>query len=695
MGSLRWGTVPPWPNMTDTPYNKLMRTTERASLITSSDFVLVYPHGFDLPFVSAAALASAGIAHHSASFPYEPEHDEGVHVVYLIDIDRLRTLGKRPAIEQALMLIRLAQEATTVIMAPPNDPDAEWLVANENVGGWIATPIDPHALLATVRTAAAVLQLKSAADALRARASATERESDHLLQIGVALSAERDITKLQQTIVRSARELTSADSGSLFLLTTDEATGERKLRFAVAQTGPGDSGSFLGFMLPLSRGSISGYVALSGEVLRIDDAYELGEQQEYRFNNSFDKQNNYRTKSVLCVPMRDHNDEVVGSIMLINRKPDFEMLLESPEMTEYSVEPFSEHDERVLLSLASQAGVALENKALLESIQDLFEQFVRASVKAIEVRDKSTQGHSSRVAELTVLQGETINKIGAGPLADLHFDSDQLREMRYASLLHDFGKVAVPEYIFGKAKKLPDGRLDTIRLRFLLGIEQIESQAGRALFELMRDNVPPGDPRFTAIEEKRAMQLAELQELLGAIENANEPRVVAGDVADILDKVAGMSYLDMQATRPMLDETELAYLRIPRGSLSNDERTKMEQHVTQSFYFLREIPWSKTPWPSVPEYAYGHHEHLDGTGYPRGLKGAEIAPQVRLLTISDVFDALTAKDRPYKPAMPLEKALDILVKEFADRGKVDKTLLDIFIASKVYEPVLAARDAAG
>src|SRR5471030_878617 len=153
-----------------------MRTTERSVVTTSSDFVLVYPHGFDLPFVSAAALASAGIAHRAAGFPYEPEHDEGEHVVYLIDIDRLRTLSKRPAIEQALMLIQLAQEATTVIIAPPSDPDAEWLSANENVGGWLTWPIDPHALLATVRGAAAVLHLKAEANSLRQRASATERE---------------------------------------------------------------------------------------------------------------------------------------------------------------------------------------------------------------------------------------------------------------------------------------------------------------------------------------------------------------------------------------------------------------------------------------------------------------------------------------------------------------------------------------
>jgi HD-GYP domain-containing protein (c-di-GMP phosphodiesterase class II) len=647
----------------------------------TSPFVLVYPHGFAVPDPVRDALEAAAIRHRAASFPYEAEHDDGEHVIYLIDLARLQTLGPRHVIEHALLLIKLGQDATTVVYADAGDPNLPWLATNPHVGGWLTT-LDPSAVIATVRNAGAVLELEAETRRLRYKADTRAAETEHLLRIGVALSAERDITKLQQTIVRSARELTHADGGSLFLLENDPETGERKLRFAVAQTGPGDAGTYFGAMLPLSRASISGYVALTGDVLRIPDAYEIGEAHEYRFNATFDQKNNYRTKSVCCVPMRDHSGDVVGSIMLINRKPDFEMLLESPEHTEMVAEPFEDHDERVLLSLASQAGVALENKALLESIQDLFEQFVRASVKAIEVRDKSTQGHSSRVAELTVLQAETLNRVAAGPFAGVHFDSDQLREMRYASLLHDFGKVAVPEYIFGKAKKLPDGRLDTVRLRFLVAIEQIETQAGRKIVELMKAGAPVGDPRFAQIESERDARMAQLRE-------------VAGDVADVLDQIANMSYRDLEVEKPMLDKFEMDYLHIPRGSLSVEERTKMEQHVTQSFYFLREIPWAKTPWPHVPEYAYGHHEHLDGTGYPRGLKGDEIAPQVRLLTISDVFDALTAKDRPYKPAMPLEKALDILVKEFAERGKVDKPLLDLFIESKVYEPVLAARDAAG
>jgi HD-GYP domain-containing protein (c-di-GMP phosphodiesterase class II) len=622
-----------------------------STIARDSAFVLVYPHGLELGSAAVAALDAAGIVHREGRFPYSGD-DPDAAVVYLIDEPRLLSLGPRRTVEDALDLIGEAQAATTLVLAERGSPNG-WLAAHPHVGGWLVGPLDGTALIATVRAAAATLAARDDLQAARG-------ESERLIQIGLALSAERDITKLQQTIVRSARELTRADSGSLYLLEEGEG-GERVLRFAVAQTGPGDGGTYLGAVLPLSRTSISGYVALSGETVRIDDAYDVPPNAEYRVNRSFDVANGYRTKSVLAVPMRDHHDAIVGVLMLINRKPDFGLVLTSTAHTEEVVQPFGERDEHVLLSLASQAGVALENKALLDSIQDLFEQFVRASVKAIEVRDKSTQGHSSRVADLTVLQAEAVNAVRSGIFADLHFDADQLREMRYASLLHDFGKVAVPEYIFGKAKKLPDGRIDAIRLRFLLAIEQ------------------------TTDERKRA----ELRKLLATVENANEPRVISSEMGGVLDALARMTYRDLDGERPLLDNGELEFLNIPRGSLSADERRKMEQHVTQSFYFLREIPWTKTPWQHVPEMAYGHHEHLDGTGYPRGLKGGQIVPQVRMLTISDIFDALTANDRPYKPAMPVERALDILVHEFADRGKVDANLLDLFITKRVYEPVIA------
>jgi HD-GYP domain-containing protein (c-di-GMP phosphodiesterase class II) len=623
------------------------------TIATESAFVLVYPHGLDLGRTACDALDRAGIRHCSGRFPH-PGDDSGAAVVYVIDEARLLSLGSRATVEHALELIHRAQAATTIVLAERGS-QATWLATNPYVGGWVVAPADGTALVATIRAAAASL---AARDDVRI----AQGESERLLQIGLALSAERDVTKLQQTIVRNARELTRADSGSLYLL-EDGENGERVLRFAVAQTGPDDHGAYLGAVLPLSRTSISGYVALGGETVRIDDAYAVPADAEYRVNRSFDKANGYRTMSVLAEPMRDHENAIVGVIMLINRKPDFNLVLTSPAHTEEVVQPFSSRDEHVLRSLASQAAVALENRALLDSIQDLFEQFVRASVKAIEVRDKSTQGHSSRVADLTCLQAEAVNAVQTGIFADLNFNTDQVREMRYASLLHDFGKVAVPEYIFGKAKKLPEGRIDAIRLRFLLAIEQA------------------ADTR----------QRDELRALLAHVEHANEPRIISMEIGNVLDALARMTYRDLDGERPLLDRTELEFLRIPRGSLSADERRKMEQHVTQSFYFLREIPWSKTPWQNVPEMAYGHHEHLDGTGYPRGLKGAEIPPQVRMLTISDVFDALTANDRPYKPSLPVDRALDILVREFADRGKVDRDLLDLFIKKRVYEPVLAAR----
>jgi HD-GYP domain-containing protein (c-di-GMP phosphodiesterase class II) len=651
-----------------------------------SSFRVVYPQDFALPGPLARALEGAGIAHRPGSFPHAAEDDD-VRIAYLVEAERLAALGSRKKISHALELIERNEGAATIVVAEPGDPSILWLAENEHVAGWLVRPVDAAAAIATVTAVRRLLEERHEAERLRDMAGAMTRETDRLLSIGIALSAERDISKLHELIVRNARELTRADSGSLFLLESNEA-GEPSLRFAVAQTGPHDAGTHFGAILPLTRGSIAGYVAITGEVTRFDDVYEIPESSECKFNSAFDKKTGYRTKSMLVVPMRDHQNAIVGVIQLINRKPEFSLVLTSPEMTERVVEPFNERDESVLLSLASQAGVALENKALLASIQDLFEQFVGASVKAIEVRDKSTQGHSARVAELSVAQAEVVNTIEAGRFRDLHFDADALREIRYAAILHDFGKVAVPEYIFGKAKKLPDGKLETIRLRFLLAINQIETLAARRKFDLLKGGASLEDHALVEIEADAGARAGELQALLATVESANEPRVVAAEIGALLDSIIGKTYRDIDDERPLLDTAEFDYLHILRGSLSNDERNKMEQHVSQSFYFLREIPWGKTPWHNVPEIAYGHHEHLDGTGYPRGLKDDAISPQVRMLTISDVYDALTAKDRPYKAAMPVERALDILVKEFAQRGKVDAEMLDLFIERKVYEKIV-------
>ncbi|HUA10277.1 MAG TPA: HD domain-containing phosphohydrolase [Candidatus Acidoferrales bacterium] len=559
--------------------------------------------------------------------------------VHAVDFKRLRERGGLKTLG--------APPATAIVVLPPQHSALAWIADDPEVVAIMHPPVTGASLLASLRTAAKVETARTM--------TRTAREGEELLEIGRSLSSERDLPTLQRLIVRKARELTFSDAGSLFVI--EEHDGQKRLRFAVAQTGPKDDGVLMNALLPLSTTSIVGYVSVTGDSLRIEDAYAIPESSPYQFNHAFDDKNNYRTKSILCVPMRNLHGDVIGAIQLINHKPSFHTELESPAHTEEIVRPYDQHDERLLTALASQAAVAMENARLVDAIQNLFERFVHASVKAIEVRDKSTQGHSERVAALTVAQAEAINTIDSGPLAGLHFTPEQIREVRYASLLHDFGKVAVPEYIFGKAKKLPDGRLDTIRLRFLLALEQARKA-----------------------EDKEA-----LRELLTKIEAANEPNVV-GDAADEnLLKALERKYRDTDGQRPLLEHAEYDYLTIPRGSLSDDERNRMQEHVTQSFLFLREIPWQETPWRDVADLAYGHHEHLDGTGYPRKLKGEAIKPQVRMMTISDVYDALTASDRPYKKGMSAERALDILSKEFAQRGKVDPLLLDVFIHKRLYE----------
>ena len=579
--------------------------------------LLIYPRGL-LPAVAETLLARHGIDAQAAPFPFASQSDGGRTQIYLVEIKRLAELGSQAEIERTLERLR-RNRVYAIVLADPDERQADWLASSSLVTAWLTRPLDPYALLTAVRSASHLAALSEEAEVLRIKTAQRSAESDQLLSIGLALSSERDIEALQRLIVRKARELTNADGGSLFLV--QEIEGERKLRFAVAQTGPTDQGTLIGAVLPLSRASITGYVATSGEVVRVEDAYEIGESHEYRFNSSFDKANNYRTKSVMCVPMRNRSEEIIGVIMLINRKPSFETILTSPAETERVVTRFSHHEERVLLSLASQAAVALENKELFDSIQLLFEQFVHASVKAIEGRDRATQGHSERVAQLTVAQAETINAIESGSFADLHFTPDQLREMRYASLLHDFGKVAVPEYIFSKSKKLPDGKLDLIRLRFRLAMEQTQVRAAAHKLELLKAGAALDDPAVLAIDEEAERLTTELGEYLAKVTEANEPRVVAGEMAALLDELLQRRYLDGSEEKPILDPLEYEFLKIPRGSLSNDERDKMQLHVTQSYLFLREIPWIKTPWQNVADMAYGHHEHLDGTGYPRGLKG--------------------------------------------------------------------------
>jgi HD-GYP domain-containing protein (c-di-GMP phosphodiesterase class II) len=512
---------------------------------------------------------------------------------------------------------------------------------------------------------------------------AKEAENSELLKVGIALSAERDNDKLLKDILQQLRQITRADAGTLYLLEQDEASGEQKLTFKIAQNDSNPQDYEERVLTPTKK-MISGYVALTGTVLNIDDAYRIPADREYGFNPDVDKSTGYRSKSMLTVPMKDHKGEILGVIQLINCKTENELRISSPEEADLYVVPFSHDIEPLVLSLASQAAVSLENNRLYQEIETLFEGFVNASVQAIESRDPTTSGHSSRVAVYTVSLAEAVVRAGSGPYRGISFTPEHMKEIRYASLLHDFGKVGVREHVLVKADKLYPDQLRLVKMRFdYMRKTKLHEILQRRFERLMKD----GKDEYLRLKEEfdreESTFLAQLDLYVETIQTANIPTVLSADPSRILDEIHGKMFPDGEKVIPYLSQDEYEKLKIPKGSLDNAERDQINSHVTHTYRFLSTIPWTKE-MRNIPEIAYGHHEKLTGKGYPRGIKGKDIAIQTRMMTVSDIYDALTASDRPYKPAVPPQKALDILNQEVS-REELDADLVKIFIESRTWE----------
>jgi HD-GYP domain-containing protein (c-di-GMP phosphodiesterase class II) len=419
----------------------------------------------------------------------------------------------------------------------------------------------------------------------------------------------------------------------------------------------------------------------------IDDAYNLPAGAEYEINRTFDEKNGYLTRSLLVFPMTNHAGDVIGVLQLINRRRSGANARLTAATVPEHVVPFDEATADIMRALASQAAVAVENNLLYESIERLFEGFVTAAVTAIEQRDPTTSGHSFRVADLTVELARVIDRIDSGPYRDVRFSGDQVREIRYASLLHDFGKVGVREQVLVKEKKLYPHDLELIRHRFayLTQRADLEFERARADFVLARGN-QGYDAMISILENQRGQRRRELQCWLEAIVRANEPTVMPEGSFDALHQIRDKTFVDFEGrVRPLLENHELQFLMIRKGNLDDDERREIESHVTHTYRFLEQIPWTRE-LRNIPQIAYGHHEKLNGAGYPNALGGAAIPVQTRMMTIADIYDALTATDRPYKRAVPSERALDILRLEAKD-GMLDATLLDAFVQARVFEQV--------
>ncbi len=510
-------------------------------------------------------------------------------------------------------------------------------------------------------------------------AVARERQLD-LVRVGIALTAERDLDRLLQLILTTGRELVTADAGSLYLL--EERDGDRTLRFTLAQN---DSvpASMVTSTMPVSTGSLAGYVATTGEPVAVEDVRALPASVPFHFNESFDLAIGYHTRSVLTAPISTRSGQVIGVLQLINRKTDpHARILDAVEADAF-VRPFGEGDVELIRALAAQAAVAIENTRLVHEIERLFEGFVRAAVVTIEQRDPTTSGHSLRVANYTVGLARALEQAPPAPYRGVRFTRDQLTQLRYAALLHDFGKVGVREAVLTKAKKLYPDRLALVQERFRHAARAREAALlGRLLAALVGLGRAPSSDDLANLAASVGESSRELDDQLAAVLAANEP-AVQGGAAPLVPSLDHLTFPGSDGGElPLLLPEESRALSIVRGSLDEAERREMESHVVHSYQFLLTIPWPKR-LAGVPALAYGHHEKLNGRGYPNRLVADQIPTEVRMMTVADIYDALTIGDRPYKRALSPERALGILDEE-ARSGAIDELLVRLFVDAKVF-----------
>lgn len=475
-------------------------------------------------------------------------------------------------------------------------------------------------------------------------------------EISALLNSSFRHDEIRARAIEAATILLEAEAGSLLLL--DQTTGE--LRFDVAH----GKGVETIKEIRLRRGEgIAGYVMKTGEPAIINDV-----QRDGRFFKKADRRSGFTTKSMVCVPVTAHGARL-GVLQVLNKTGG---------------RPFDEEDLQNCVALGHQVGIAVENANLYQSIQNLFDGFVSASVQAIESRDPATSGHSMRVATLSCRLAEAVTQSRRGSYALTAFDEHQLKELHYAAVLHDFGKVGVRERVLVKARKLYPRQFALLRARFDFIKRTLEAETLRRQVELLRSNDRAAvETAIAALNGDLAERLRKVDDLFAVVEQCNQPALAPQGGTEALQEIARLTYDAYDGRHPYLTQEEIEALSIPIGTLTAGERKEIETHVTHTYEFLTKIPWTGA-LKYVPWIAYNHHEHLDGSGYPRGVAGTAIPVQARIMTICDIYDALTAADRPYKGAIASATALDILELK-AKRGQIDAELFALFLEERVYE----------
>ena len=493
--------------------------------------------------------------------------------------------------------------------------------------------------------------------------------------IGRALSGVHDLNALLEMIVDQARSFTNADAGTLYIL-EDET-----LRFQIVQNDSlkifmgGKTGETIPFPpVELKESNVSAFVALKGKSVNIPDVYDTN-LFDFTGPKKFDQSTGYRSKSMLVVPMKNHDNDVIGVLQLLNAT--------NPVNNE--VIAFSQDYENLSESLASQAAVSITNAKLISNMTELFEAFVKVMATAIDEKSPVTGGHIRRVADLTLTMAEVIHNHDEGAFKDRKFSPDQMYELRIAAYMHDIGKVTSPVEIVEKAKKLQTifDRIHYIRLRMDYIIQKVKLEGQQKKIELLERKADLSE--IKKVELKSEKQIQEMEDIRLFINKCNEPgEFLEDETLDKLKEISLRTYSDNEGQQqPFITEDELLNLSIRRGSITDAERKKMQDHAAVTLKMLKQIPFTKK-LKNIPSFAGAHHEFINGKGYPLGLKGDEIPFEGKLMAVTDIAEALTASDRPYKKAMPLETVYRIL-RSMAGNGELDNEMVELFINEEIYK----------
>ena len=506
---------------------------------------------------------------------------------------------------------------------------------------------------------------------------------EELNKIGAALSSERDLDRLLEDILVAAKTITRADGGTLYRMSEDR----RSLRFEIMRTDSlgialgGTTGRPISFPpLPLYDGQgapnnamVAAYSALGQTTVNIPDAYSA-EGFDFSGTRAFDSQTGYRSRSFLTVPMKNHEGEVIGVLQLIN----------ALDPNTGAVLGFSESDRRLAESLASQAAVALTNRQLIDQLEALFESLITLINNAIDEKSPYTGGHCARVPALTMMLAEAAHETDTGALASFRMSERDRYELKIAGLLHDCGKITTPVHVVDKGTKLQTifDRIELVDTRF----EVLKRDAELALLAGKLALAGHPDPeRIAQLERHFADRITRIEADRAFLHHANVGvERMSQDEIERVHRIATTYRWRGPDGREgdFLSAEEIENLTIPAGTLTAAEREIINYHIVSTIRMLEALPWPKH-LKNVPEYAGGHHERMDGKGYPRGLRRDEMSVPARLMGIADIFEALTAKDRPYKRPMKLSEALHILGK-FRLNGHIDPDLFDVFVRRKVY-----------